>query len=101
MSTLFDFSWDDRKARTNLAKHKAPFRLASSVFGDPLALTIYDDDHSDDEDRWVTLARAQDGTVLAVVHTTKDVSATEVQIRIISARRADRDEIRDYENVPR
>ncbi len=101
MSTLFDFSWDDRKARTNLAKHKVPFRLATSVFGDPLALTIYDDDHSDDEDRWVTLGRAQNGVVLAVVHTTVDVSATEIHIRIISARRADREEISNYEDVPR
>lgn len=101
MSTLFDFGWDDRKARTNLEKHKVSFRLATSVFNDPLALTIYDDDHSDDEDRWVTLGRAQDGVVLTVVHTTEDVSAVEVHIRIISARRADRDEIRDYQDVPR
>lgn len=101
MSTLFDFGWDDRKARTNLAKHKVSFRLATSVFNDPLALTIFDDDHSDDEDRWVTLGRGRDGVVLAVVHTTGDMSAAEVRIRIISARRADRGEIRDYEDVPR
>jgi len=98
---LFDFSWDDRKARTNLAKHGVSFRLASSVFGDPLSVTIFDEDHSDDEERWVTLGRAENGSVLVVIHTTEEVSANELHIRIISARRADRDEVKDYEQVPR
>lgn len=101
MKPLFDFSWDDRKARTNLAKHGVSFRLASSVFGDPLSVTIFDEDHSDDEERWVTLGRAENGSVLVVIHTTEEVSANELHIRIISARRADRDEVKDYEQVPR
>jgi uncharacterized DUF497 family protein len=66
---FFDFDWDANKARTNLAKHRVSFRLATSVFRDALALTIFDEEHSDDEDRWVTLGRARNGQVLVVVHT--------------------------------
>jgi uncharacterized protein len=98
---LFDFSWDDRKARTNLAKHGVSFRLASSVFRDPLSLTIFDEDHSEDEERWVALGRAENGAVLVVIHTIEEVGANELHVRIISARRADRDEVSDYEQVPR
>ena len=98
---FFDFDWDANKARANLKKHEVSFRLATSVFRDALALTIFDDEHSDDEDRWVTLGRAQNGQVLVVVHTSEETSSTELYIRIISARRAEPAEVRDYEQVPR
>lgn len=71
------------------------------MFRDLRALTIYDDEHSDDEERWVTLGQAENGQVLVVVHTSEEVSATEQRIRIISARRADKQEARDYEQTPR
>ncbi len=98
---FFDFDWDANKARDNLRKHEVSFQRATSVFRDPLAVTIYDTEHSDDDERWVTLGRAQDGQVLVVVHTCEEVSATELHIRIISARRAEREEVRDYEQTPR
>ena len=98
---FFDFDWDANKARTNLLKHGVSFRLATSVFRDPLALTIFDDDHSDDEDRWVTLGLAQNGQMLVVVHTSEEASSNELRVRIISARRADPAEVRDYEQAPR
>lgn len=98
---FFDFDWDENKARANLAKHGVSFRLATSVFRDALALTIFDEDHSDDEDRWVTLGRAQNGQVLVVVHTSEESSSMEMHLRIISARRADPAEVRDYEQPPR
>lgn len=98
---FFDFDWDANKARTNLKKHEVSFRLATSVFRDPLAVTIFDGEHSDDEERWVTLGRAQDGQVLVVVHTSLEVGATELHIRIISARRAGREEVLEYEQTPR
>ena len=91
---FFDFDWDATKARANLRKHEVSFRLATSVFTDPLALTIFD------EERWVTLGRAQNGQVLVVVRTSEEVSTTELHIRIISARRAEQAEVRDYEQVP-
>ena len=100
-ATLYDFNWDPNKARTNLAKHGVSFRLATSVFRDPLALTIFDDEHSENEERWVTLGRAENGQTLVVIHTSQWIETAEIKVRIISARKADRDEIRDYENVPR
>ena len=48
------FEWDKRKAKANEAKHGVSFEEASTVFGDPLSLTIYDPLHSDSEDRFVT-----------------------------------------------
>lgn len=98
---FFDFDWDANKARTNLAKHRVSFRLATSVFRDALVLTIFDEEHSDDEDRWVTLGRARNGQVLVMVHTSEEASSTETHIRIISARCADPAEVRDYEQAPR
>lgn len=98
---VYHFEWDEEKARTNLSKHKVGFRLATGVFRDPLALSIYDDDHSEDEKRWVTLGRAENGQYLVVVHTYETIAAAEARIRIISARKADRQEIRDYEGAPR
>lgn len=96
-----DFDWDANKAHSNFAKHGVSFRLATSVFHDPLALTVFDEEHSDDEDRWVTLGQAQNGQLLVVVHTSEEMSVTELRIRIISARCAERDEVRDYEQAPR
>ena len=98
---FFDFDWDANKARANLKKHEVSFRLAASVFRDLLALTIFDEEHSDDEERWITLGRAQNGQVLVVVHTSESISETELHVRIISARKADRQELRDYEQTPR
>ncbi|MCR4304339.1 MAG: BrnT family toxin [Gallionella sp.] len=101
MQMFFDFDWDANKARGNFQKHKVSFWLATTVFRDPLAITIFDDEHSDDEDRWVTLGHAENGHLLVVIHTSEEVSETELRIRIISARRAEREEIHDYEQMPR
>lgn len=98
---FFDFDWDANKARGNFQKHGVSFRLAATVFRDPLAITIFDGSHSDDEDRWVTLGHAENGHALVVIHTSEEVSDTELHIRIISARHAGREEIRDYEQMPR
>ena len=98
---VYDFEWDAAKARTNLRKHGVSFRAATAVFRDPLTLTTFDDEHSEHEERWVTLGHAQNGPYLVVVHTVAQVSEAEVHIRIISARAADRQEIQDYERAPR
>lgn len=99
--TFYDFDWDPNKARANLRKHGVSFRLATTVFRDPLALTIYDDEHSEPEERWVSIGRAENGQYLVVVHTSEWHGTREIKVRIISARRADRQEIRDYEDAPR
>ena len=98
---IYDFDWDPFKARSNQRKHGVSFRLATSVLRDPMALTIYDEGHSGSEDRWVTLGQAENGQLLVVVHTWDSIESAEVKVRIISARRADPRESRDYQHTPR
>jgi uncharacterized DUF497 family protein len=83
-----------RKARLNLAKHGVAFEEASTIFGDSLSLTIPDPEHSRIESRCVTMGRAFNGKLLVVVHTERDDN-----IRIISARRANRRERKFYEET--
>jgi uncharacterized DUF497 family protein len=98
---VYHFEWDAAKARSSLRKHGVSFRAATAVFRDPLALTTYDDEHSETEERWVTLGRTENGQYLVVVHTFAQVSEVEIHVRVISARTADHQEIRDYEQAPR
>ena len=88
----FEYSWDGRKARANLAKHGVSFEEASSVFVDPLAITYPDDEHSLGEERFLTFAKSSAGRVLVVAHTEIDRG-----IRIISARKAGKPERKIYE----
>ena len=98
----YRFDWYADKARINLQKHKVSFPTASTVFRDALAITVYDDEHSDDGDqRWVTIGQASNGQTLVVVHTFKALDAERIELRLISARKADRQERRDYEQAPR
>lgn len=96
----YNFEWDPAKARGNLRKHGVSFELASEVFRDPMALTIYDeDDSSREEDRWVTLGQVNGQHYLVVVHTYRQQQADDaVVIRLISARHATRHEITQYQN---
>lgn len=86
------FEWDNRKARQNLRKHVVSFEEAATVFGDLLSLTIVDQSHSDDEERFVIIGESIQGRLLVVVHTERGDN-----IRIISARVATPRERRDYE----
>jgi len=53
----YNFEWDPGKAKQNLEKHKIRFERATEIFLDPFAVSIYDEDHSTDEDRWVTMGK--------------------------------------------
>ena len=86
------FEWDSEKAKKNLKKHNVSFEEASSVFADPLALTIHDPVHSEVEDRYVTLGESNRRRLVVVVFTDRDD-----RIRIISASTATRQERKDYE----
>jgi uncharacterized DUF497 family protein len=86
------FEWDPNKAKANLAKHGVSFEEASTVFGDPLSLTIPDPAHSQIEGRFVIMGRSRWGKLLVVVHTERGDN-----IRVISARRASRKERKNYE----
>lgn len=57
----YHFSWDPEKAEANRRKHDVSFENAATVLIDPLAVTLYDEDHSETEERWVTLGQAASG----------------------------------------
>ncbi len=63
------FEWDAEKDRGNLEKHGVPFEEATTSFGDPLAATIPDPDHSEGEARFVTMGRSVSNRLLVVSHT--------------------------------
>jgi len=89
-----EFEWDTAKAASNLAKHGVPFSEAGTIFGDRLAITFPDPDHSRDEDRLLTLGRSVVGRVLLVSHTDRGG-----RTRIISCRLASRKERKIYEEA--
>ena len=51
----YNFEWDPKKAKANRKKHKVSFGEAATAFKDPRAISIHDDEHSTDEDRWITM----------------------------------------------
>ena len=93
----YNFEWDPNKERANRQKHKVSFRHAASVFRDPNQLTIYDVEHSEEEERWLTIGLDAGGIVRVVSHTFERLDAETVEIRIISARKAVGDEVVQYE----
>jgi uncharacterized protein len=88
----FVFEWDEKKADANVAKHGVSFDEAVVVFGDPLGLTIRDELHSTDEERFVTMGMSARQRLLVVAHTDR-----RKRIRVISARAATARERRIYE----
>ncbi|MEW6286608.1 MAG: BrnT family toxin [Chloroflexota bacterium] len=89
-----DFEWDPDKAQRNLQKHEVSFEEASSVFDDPLFITLLDDEHSDDEERYITVGILNKNRLLLVAHTDRNN-----RIRIISARKATKNEEKFYEEA--
>ena len=55
----YQFEWDSAKAAANIKKHGVSFEQATDIFKDSMALTLYDENNSDEADRWVTLGQAQ------------------------------------------
>lgn len=86
------FEWDDQKAETNKKKHGVSFAEAATAFADPNALEFIDGKNSVNEDRWIFVGLSARSRVLLVVFVEKD----EKIARIISARKAVRDEINHY-----
>ena len=85
-------TWNPDKAATNLDKHGVDFLDAATVFTDPLSATFPSEDHSESEARFLTIGESTNGELLVVAHTEEDDI-----IRIISTRRATRQERRFYE----
>lgn len=86
------FEWDELKAAANFEKHGIRFDEAQTVFGDSRSVTIFDTQHSDDEERYIDIGMSASGRVLVVVYT-----ETDERIRIISCRRATQRERQQYE----
>lgn len=87
------FDWDPAKAADNLVNHEVSFEEAQTIFGDPLATTIADPDHSVDEERFLTTGLSIQQRLLIVWHTEE-----EDVIRIIGAREVTPHERRIYES---
>lgn len=90
----FKFEWDPNKARSNHGKHGITFDDAKSVLNDPFFITFLDIEHSQDEERYITLGMSTDQRLLMIAHTER-----EEVIRIISARKATKNERRVYEEA--
>lgn len=88
------FEWDDAKAASNVAKHGVSFDEATSVFDDPYARVIDDPDHSWDEERFLILGMSIWARELVVSHCRRGKGDN--VIRIISARKATRNETEQY-----
>ena len=86
------FEWDEKKAAANAKEHGVSFHEAGTVFGDPLAITFSDPDHSDNEYRFLTFGLSRSDRLLVVAHTDRDE-----KVRIISARLMTRHERKTYE----
>ena len=87
-----DFEWDKTKADNNLRKHEVSFEEAATIFGDPLAITYDDPDHSSAENRFITFGKSRFERFLIVSHTDR-----KGKIRIISARLMTKQERKIYE----
>ena len=90
---MLTFEWNPQKAESNINKQGVSFEEASTVFQDPLSLTIDDPLHSTDEERMVQIGISHKNRLLVVVHT--EIGDT---IRIISARKATKKERNNYES---
>ncbi len=90
------FEWNEKKSRTNLAKHNVSFAEAQTVFFDSNARMIFDPDHSSSEDRFILLGMSRLLRVLIVCYCCMENEGK--IIRIISARKANRNEQKQYES---
>lgn len=88
-----ELTWDPIKAEENSRKHDVAFEEARTVFYDDFAVEFYDDEHSDWEDRFLLLGLSSRLRLLLVCHCHREADAT---IRIISARKATRNEAKLY-----
>ena len=90
---MIEFEWDAPKASANLKKHQVSFEEAKSVFYDEFAIQFFDDEHSEDEERFLMLGISSGARLLIVCHCERDHGNV---IRIISARKATKRESAFY-----
>ena len=90
---MINFDWDDKKSKLNLKKHGVSFQEAQSVFYDEYAIQFFDEENSQQEDRFLMLGLSNRLNLLLVCHCERDSGEV---IRIISARKATRAESKFY-----
>ena len=89
-----EFQWDPHKAETNLKKHGVSFTEAGTIFGDEMAITVPDPDHSGEEDRFITIGWSNHRRLILVSHTDRGE-----KVRIISVRELTKAERKEYEEA--
>jgi len=92
----FQFEWDPAKARQNARKHRVTFERGATVFKDPKALSLFDAEHSDEDERWMTLGLDETGALLVISHTFDEEAENRARVRLISVRKATRNEKKQY-----
>ena len=92
----YNFEWDPKKAKSNISKHKVSFEQAASVFKNKNAISIYDKEHSKKVDQWITIGINTNGLPIVVNHTYNQVNKNTIIIRIISSRKALKNELKQY-----
>ena len=89
------FEWDENKNQKNFFKHGVSFEDAALIFTDKNSLSIYDEDNSENEERWITMGAHPNRNIYVVIHTYRKLNNNEY-VRIISARKATKNEIKQY-----
>jgi hypothetical protein len=90
---IISFEWDHEKNKQNTLKHGVSFEDAQSAFYDETARLMHDPDHSADEERFVLMGHSRNADLLVVIHSYRQNNEV---IRIISARKANRLETKNY-----
>jgi uncharacterized DUF497 family protein len=88
------FEWDPKKAKANLSKHDISFEEASTIFDDPMFITFLDNEHSIDEERYITIELSSKARLLMIAHAERNN-----RMRIISARKATKNEEKYYQEA--
>ncbi len=90
------FEWNPKKATSNYSKHNVSFEEATTIFKDSNIVSIYDNSHSEYEDRWISIGLSEFGKLLIVCHTFREIDIKNSRIRIFSTRKATKAEINQY-----
>ena len=88
------FEWDPKKAEKNLQKHQVSFEEACTIFDDPQYITFLDEEHSIDEERYITIGLSSNNRLIMAAHTERNDT-----IRIISARKVTKNEEKFYQEA--
>lgn len=93
----YNFEWDPNKAKMNIRRHGISFEQVAEIFTDHFTISVFDEGHSQEEERWITIGKNKNEKILVVIHTFDQQNGNQCNIRIISARKATKKETKQYE----